>query len=86
MKYIFQLIRVTSNYTNHIFQPREVLMDLSSKFYTHCPHDFGRMVPPVLDNDSIVQQKKEVMLTLSDIELTQSLQKEKVCHMLCLCS
>ncbi|KAK8390955.1 hypothetical protein O3P69_016955 [Scylla paramamosain] len=58
-------------------EPRDVLMDLSSKFYTHCPHDFGRMVPPVLDTESIVQQKKEVMLTLSDIELTQSLQKDK---------
>ena len=53
-------------------------MDLSSKFYTYCPHDFGRSVPTVLDTDSIVQQKKEVMLTLSDIELTQSLQKAKV--------
>ncbi|MPC53822.1 Poly [ADP-ribose] polymerase 3 [Portunus trituberculatus] len=60
-------------------EPRHVLMDLSSKFYTHCPHDFGRMVPPVLDTDSIIQQKKEVMMTLGDIELTQSLQKDKVC-------
>lgn len=57
-------------------------MDLSSKFYTHCPHDFGRSVPAVLDTESIVQQKKEVMLTLSDIELTQSLQKEKVDHII----
>lgn len=58
-------------------KPRQVLMDLSSKFYTYCPHDFGRSVPTVLDTEAIVQQKKEVMLTLSDIELTQSLQKEK---------
>lgn len=54
-------------------------MDLSSKFYTYCPHDFGRNVPTVLDTDAIVQQKKEVMMTLADIELTQSLQKNKVC-------
>lgn len=58
-------------------KPRKVLMDLSSKFYTLVPHDFGRMIPPVMDNAQIVQEKKEVMLTLSDIELTQSLQKEK---------
>lgn len=55
-----------------------MLMDLSSKFFTLVPHDFGRMTPPVMDSSQIVQEKKEVMITLSDIELTQSLQKEKV--------
>ncbi|KAK7063097.1 Poly [ADP-ribose] polymerase 3 [Halocaridina rubra] len=58
-------------------KPRSVLMDLSSQFYTLVPHDFGRMIPPVLDSDQDVRDKKEVMLTLSDIELTQSLQKDK---------
>ncbi|XP_068215494.1 protein mono-ADP-ribosyltransferase PARP3-like [Palaemon carinicauda] len=58
-------------------KPRQVLMDLSSKFYTLVPHNFGRNTPPVMDTDAVVKEKKEVMLTLSDIELTQSLQKEK---------
>lgn len=58
-------------------KPRQHLMELSSKFYTLVPHDFGRMIPPVMDTDQIVKEKKEVMLTLSDIELTQSLQKDK---------
>ncbi|KAK3874546.1 hypothetical protein Pcinc_020505, partial [Petrolisthes cinctipes] len=58
-------------------KPRQTLQDLTSKFYTLVPHDFGRQVPPVLGSDSVVQQKKEVMLTLSDIELTQSLQKNQ---------
>ncbi|KAK8753415.1 hypothetical protein OTU49_004398 [Cherax quadricarinatus] len=58
-------------------KPRKVLMELSSKFFTLVPHNFGRSVPPVIADDSVVQEKKEVMLTLSDIELTQSLQKDK---------
>ncbi|KAK4322190.1 hypothetical protein Pmani_006989 [Petrolisthes manimaculis] len=56
---------------------QQTLQELSSKFYTLVPHTFGRSVPPVMDTDSVVQQKKEVMLTLSDIELTQSLQKNQ---------
>lgn len=59
-------------------KPRSVLMELSSKFFTLVPHNFGRQTPPVLNDDKVVQDKKEVMLTLSDIELTQSLQKDKV--------
>ena len=48
---------------------------LSSKFYTVVPHSFGRSVPPVINSQDIVDAKKEMMMTLSDIELTQSLQK-----------
>ncbi|XP_037787303.1 protein mono-ADP-ribosyltransferase PARP3-like [Penaeus monodon] len=58
-------------------KPHSVLMELTSKFFTLIPHNFGRSAPPVIDTDAVVQKKKEVMLTLSDIELTQSLQREK---------
>ncbi|XP_063613393.1 protein mono-ADP-ribosyltransferase PARP3-like [Penaeus indicus] len=57
--------------------PRSVLMELTSKFFTLIPHNFGRSAPPVIDTVDVVQKKKEVMLTLSDIELTQSLQRDK---------
>ncbi|KAG7161895.1 poly [ADP-ribose] polymerase 3-like 3 [Homarus americanus] len=40
------------------------------------PSCLGRSVPPVMYKDSMVQSKKEDMFTLSDIELTQSLQKD----------
>ena len=54
------------------------LTELTSKFYTLIPHDFGRSVPPVIKTQSVVDQKKELMITLSDIELAQSIQKDKV--------
>ncbi|KAA0185227.1 hypothetical protein HAZT_HAZT011681 [Hyalella azteca] len=52
----------------------ETIANLTSRFYTLIPHAFGRMKPPVLQSLDVIRQKKDVMLTLSDIELTQSLQ------------
>lgn len=54
------------------------LSQLSSKFYTLIPHNFGRKVPDVINTESVVNQKKEMLITLADIELTQSLQKNTV--------
>lgn len=50
---------------------------LSSKFYTLIPHSFGRQVPPAINTPELVQRKKDMLLVLSDIELTMSLQKEE---------
>lgn len=40
-------------------KPRDVLNDLSSKFYSHIPHDFGMKVLSnyVLDSDKRVRDK-----------------------------
>lgn len=53
------------------------LEELSSKFYTIIPHDFGRNRPPVIDTPEVLQAKKDMLLVLADIELAQSLQAEK---------
>ena len=59
-------------------QPRSLLAVLTSKFYTLVPHNFGRTVPPVITSADVIQQKKDMLITLADIELTQTLQKAKV--------
>lgn len=64
-------------FINCIVQGLGSLNQLSSKFYTLIPHNFGRRVPPAINATSIVQ-KKEMLITLADIELTQNLQKKKV--------
>ncbi|XP_067854392.1 LOW QUALITY PROTEIN: protein mono-ADP-ribosyltransferase PARP3 [Heptranchias perlo] len=56
---------------------RKQLEELSSKFYTIIPHNFGRNRPPVIDTSDVVQAKKDMLLVLADIELAQSLQAEK---------
>lgn len=41
------------------------LGELSSKFFTTIPHNFGRTRPPVIDSSEIVEKKKEMLLVRS---------------------
>lgn len=46
------------------------LEELSSKFFTTIPHNFGRCRPPTINNKEIVEKKKEMLMvrfTLSHI-------------------
>ncbi|XP_054881295.1 protein mono-ADP-ribosyltransferase PARP3 [Poeciliopsis prolifica] len=52
------------------------LEELSSKFFTTIPHNFGRNRPPAIDTKEIVEQKKEMLMVLADIELAQTLKSE----------
>lgn len=38
------------------------LTELTSKFFTIIPHNFGRSRPPVIEDDEILQKKKEMLL------------------------
>ncbi|XP_030633010.1 protein mono-ADP-ribosyltransferase PARP3 [Chanos chanos] len=55
---------------------RTRLEELSSKFFTTIPHNFGRNRPPVIDTPAVIEAKKEMLLVLADIELAQSLKAE----------
>ncbi|NXL95839.1 PARP3 polymerase, partial [Alectura lathami] len=61
-------------------QPPRVprLEELSSRFYTIVPHNFGRARPPPIDTPDLLRAKKDMLLVLADIEVAQSLQAEKV--------
>jgi poly [ADP-ribose] polymerase len=50
-------------------RPKEIVSDLSSKFYTHIPHDFGMksLTNYVLDTESKVRAKLELLQSLQDI-------------------
>ncbi|XP_064160013.1 protein mono-ADP-ribosyltransferase PARP3 isoform X1 [Anguilla rostrata] len=52
------------------------LEELSSKFFTTIPHNFGRTRPPVINDASVVEKKKEMLMVLADIEIAQSLKAE----------
>ncbi|XP_064633352.1 protein mono-ADP-ribosyltransferase PARP3-like [Lineus longissimus] len=53
------------------------LTELSSKFYTVVPHDFGRQRPPIIDDVETLQKKYDMLAVLGDIEIAQSMQKQK---------
>jgi len=54
------------------------LMELSSRFYTLIPHDFGRQRPPAINTLEGVRKKKDMLLVLGDIEIAQAIQKDDV--------
>eukprot|EP00005_Dracoamoeba_jomungandri_P005506 CAMPEP_0174260434 /NCGR_PEP_ID=MMETSP0439-20130205/9708_1 /TAXON_ID=0 /ORGANISM="Stereomyxa ramosa, Strain Chinc5" /LENGTH=570 /DNA_ID=CAMNT_0015344681 /DNA_START=41 /DNA_END=1750 /DNA_ORIENTATION=+ len=51
------------------------LVDLTSRFYTEIPHAFGRRKPPVIRDMEHLQQKKDMLNVLGDIEIAQELEK-----------
>ncbi|KAM9814110.1 protein mono-ADP-ribosyltransferase PARP3 [Neosynchiropus ocellatus] len=52
------------------------LEELSSKFFTTIPHNFGRRTPPTINTAEIVRHKKEMLMVLADIEIAQTLKTE----------
>ncbi|KAK5872381.1 hypothetical protein PBY51_013092 [Eleginops maclovinus] len=52
------------------------LEELSSKFFTTIPHNFGRNIPPTINDKEVVNQKKEMLMVLADIEIAQNLKSE----------
>ncbi|NXX97442.1 PARP3 polymerase, partial [Centropus bengalensis] len=54
------------------------LEELSSRFYTIIPHNFGRARPPPINSPELLRAKKDMLLVLADIEVAQSLQEQKV--------
>lgn len=51
--------------------------ELTSKFYTLVPHDFKRMRPEVISTLEKVQEKKDMLIVLTDIEIAQGIQREQ---------
>ncbi len=39
----------------------KILLDLSSKFYTVIPHDFGRQRPPSISSTELLQKKYDML-------------------------
>lgn len=59
-------------------QPRGVqLSHLSSRFYTIIPHDFGRVVPPVLNTRQKLKEKLEMIEALVDIQIATNIIKQE---------
>ncbi|XP_014725047.1 PREDICTED: LOW QUALITY PROTEIN: poly [ADP-ribose] polymerase 3 [Sturnus vulgaris] len=54
------------------------LEELSSRFYTIVPHNFGRARPPTINSPDLLRAEKDMLLVLADIELAQSLQTQKM--------
>ncbi|EDO46812.1 predicted protein, partial [Nematostella vectensis] len=52
---------------------KTAVLDVSNRFYTLIPHDFGMRKPPLLDNQELIKTKIEMLDNLIDIEVAFSL-------------
>eukprot|EP01125_Pyxidicula_operculata_P017719 TRINITY_DN623_c0_g1_i1.p1 TRINITY_DN623_c0_g1~~TRINITY_DN623_c0_g1_i1.p1 ORF type:complete len:610 (+),score=201.99 TRINITY_DN623_c0_g1_i1:62-1891(+) len=50
---------------------------LTNAFYTLIPHAFGRRTPPIISTAETVQNKRDMLAVLSDIELAAELSAQK---------
>lgn len=53
--------------------PESQILDLSNRFYTLIPHDFGMKKPPLLNSLDYIQAKVQMLDNLLDIEVAYSL-------------
>ncbi|XP_068198614.1 poly [ADP-ribose] polymerase 1 isoform X2 [Antennarius striatus] len=53
--------------------PEPQILDLSNRFYTLIPHDFGMKKPPLLNSLDYIQAKVQMLDNLLDIEVAYSL-------------
>uniref|UniRef100_A0AAQ5ZEU3 Poly [ADP-ribose] polymerase n=1 Tax=Amphiprion ocellaris TaxID=80972 RepID=A0AAQ5ZEU3_AMPOC len=53
--------------------PEAQILDLSNRFYTLIPHDFGMKKPPLLNTLDYIQAKVQMLDNLLDIEVAYSL-------------
>lgn len=51
------------------------VLDVSNRFFTLIPHDFGMKTPPLLDNEDIINNKVKMLDNLLEIEIAYSLLK-----------
>jgi len=49
---------------------------LTNKFYTLIPHSFGRQRLPIINDAELVQNKRDMLAVLGDIEMAHSLAQE----------
>jgi len=73
----FEVLEEIENFMKTKKGPASKLTELSSRFYTLIPHDFGRHRPPTISTEEAVRKKMDMLLVLADIELAQSMQKNK---------
>ncbi|KAI6661255.1 Poly polymerase 1 [Oopsacas minuta] len=69
LKELETLINSGSDATTH----KGRFLDLSNKFYTLIPHDFGLESPPLLVNAEVIKEKSEMLDSLLELEVTYSL-------------
>lgn len=54
---------------------KEATEDLSNKYYSTIPHEFGRNRPPAIDNNELLRSEIAMLDTLTDMEVANQIMK-----------
>ena len=60
--------------------PVSRLSELTSRFYTIIPHDFGRRVPPVIRDSETLQKKFDMLLVSQPPSQASAIEVSRCCH------
>lgn len=71
----FVCLTESSNYLKEGTKGNKVL-DVSNRFYTLIPHDFGMEKPPLLDNQDLITMKINMLDSLLEIEIAYNILRE----------
>jgi len=72
----YAILKEIEQVLNSSKKDSSTLAELSSKFYTVIPHNFGRNVPPPIKTSETLKQKMQLLEAMADIEIAQSLIKQ----------
>jgi len=65
-----------ANYRQYGSNNREILNQLSSRYYTVIPHDFGRSAPPRIQSSEILKKETELVENLVDMKISSEIIKD----------
>ena len=69
----FEVLEEIEEVLNASKPNKNKINDLSSKFYTVIPQDFGRAKPPLIDDKEKLQQKYDMLTVLNRFKFVNSL-------------
>jgi len=65
----------TTNYSQYGPNTRDILNQLSSRYYTVIPHDFGRNTPPSINELQRLKKETELVENLVDMKISSEIMK-----------
>lgn len=69
-------LTATTKYSHYGSNNRDILNQLSSRYYTVIPHDFGRSTPPSIDNPQSLKKETELVENLVDMKISSEIIKD----------
>ena len=77
LKHAYEVVSEISQLLDQKQRSQSKLVELSNRFYTLVPHDFGTRKVPILDTKQLVRSKLDMLETLMEIEIATKLLQEE---------